>query len=70
LSADVFRVAFVCTGNRFRSPLAAALFRSAAEGLPVEVASAGTLDLGGVGALIHITERLARSATTGSGSCL
>jgi len=38
------RVAFVCTGNRFRSPLAAALLE--AEGLPVEVASLGTLDLG------------------------
>jgi protein-tyrosine-phosphatase len=36
----------VCTGNRFRSPLAAALFTAEAEGLPVEVASLGTLDLG------------------------
>jgi protein-tyrosine-phosphatase len=41
-----FRVAFVCTGNRFRSVLAAAAFRSAADGLPVHVESYGTLDLG------------------------
>jgi protein-tyrosine-phosphatase len=41
-----FRVAFVCTGNRFRSVLAAAAFRSAADGLPVDVESYGTLDLG------------------------
>src|SRR5207247_4853908 len=41
-----FRVAFVCTGNRFRSVLAAAAFGSAAGGLPVHVESYGTLDLG------------------------
>jgi protein-tyrosine-phosphatase len=41
-----FRVAFVCTGNRFRSVLAAAAFRSAVGGLPVHVESYGTLDLG------------------------
>ena len=51
MSGDVFRVIFVCTGNRFRSPLAAALFRAAADGLPVEVSSAGTLELTDVGAL-------------------
>ena len=44
--SEPLRVAFVCTGNRFRSPLAAALFESEAEGLPVEIASLGTLDLG------------------------
>jgi protein-tyrosine-phosphatase len=38
------RVAFVCTGNRFRSPLAAAVFRHDAE-------SFGTLDLDGAPAL-------------------
>src|SRR5207247_4399470 len=41
-----FRVAFVCTGNRFRSVLAAAAFGSAAGGLPVHAESYGTLDLG------------------------
>ena len=44
--SEPLRVAFVCTGNRFRSPLAAALFESEAEGLPVEIASLGTLELG------------------------
>jgi protein-tyrosine-phosphatase len=39
-------VAFVCTGNRFRSVIAEAAFRSAADGLPVRVASYGTLELG------------------------
>ena len=40
-----FRVVFVCTGNRFRSALAAAAFRFAAAQLPVEVDSYGTLDI-------------------------
>jgi low molecular weight protein-tyrosine phosphatase len=44
--SDPLRVAFVCTGNRFRSPLAAALLAAEAEGLAVEIASLGTLDLG------------------------
>lgn len=39
-------MAFVCTGNRFRSVIAEAAFRSATEGLPVSVSSYGTLDLG------------------------
>jgi protein-tyrosine phosphatase len=46
-----FQLVFVCTGNRFRSPLAAAVFRRETEGLPIEVASAGTLELGPVPAL-------------------
>jgi protein-tyrosine-phosphatase len=46
-----FRVAFVCTGNRFRSAMAEAAFRAAAGDLPVEVVSYGTLDVGLVGAL-------------------
>jgi protein-tyrosine-phosphatase len=37
---------FVCTGNRFRSPLAAALFSDAVTTLPVVVRSVGTLDAG------------------------
>ena len=42
------RVVFLCTGNRFRSPLAAAIFEEAAaqHGVPVAVESAGTLDVG------------------------
>jgi protein-tyrosine phosphatase len=45
------RVAFVCTGNRFRSPLAAALLARETESLPVRIASLGTLELGGRPAL-------------------
>ena len=45
-SSTLFRVAFVCTGNRFRSALAAAAFRSVAAHLPVEVDSYGTLEIG------------------------
>jgi protein-tyrosine phosphatase len=45
-SADRFVVVFVCTGNRFRSQLAASLFERATWGLPVEARSAGTLDVG------------------------
>lgn len=46
-----FRLAFICTGNRFRSPLAAAVAADAAAGLPVTVESAGLLELRGAGAL-------------------
>jgi protein-tyrosine phosphatase len=56
----VFNVVFVCTGNRFRSPLAAALMRRAADGIPVEISSVGTLDVGGVGALPEAEEAAAR----------
>jgi protein-tyrosine phosphatase len=45
------QVAFVCTGNRFRSPLAAALLAREAGGLPVRIVSLGTLDLGSKPAL-------------------
>jgi protein-tyrosine phosphatase len=44
----MFRVLFVCTGNRCRSPFAAASFAKLTRGLPVEVESAGTADLGPV----------------------
>jgi protein-tyrosine-phosphatase len=45
-ASETFALAFVCTGNRFRSVIAEATFRSAAEGLPVRVESYGTLELG------------------------
>ncbi len=46
-----FSVAFVCSGNRFRSVIAEAVFASIAEGLPVGVTSYGTLDLAPAGPL-------------------
>ena len=46
VSARELSVAFVCTGNRFRSPIAEALFVRDTEGLPVQTESLGTLDLG------------------------
>jgi protein-tyrosine phosphatase len=58
--SDVFDVVFVCTGNRFRSPLAAAIFREAAAGLPVQVSSAGTLELGPTPPLREAVEAGAR----------
>ena len=44
--SEPLRVAFVCTGNRFRSPFAAALLESETDGLPVEIVSLGILELG------------------------
>lgn len=41
----MFEVVVICSGNRFRSPLAAAVLRRAADGLPVRVRSFGTMDL-------------------------
>jgi protein-tyrosine-phosphatase len=42
---EVFSIAFVCTGNRFRSPLAEAFVQRLTLGLPVTVESFGTLPL-------------------------
>jgi low molecular weight protein-tyrosine phosphatase len=42
---NTFSLAFVCTGNRFRSPLAEAFVRRLTLGLPVTTASYGTLPL-------------------------
>jgi protein-tyrosine phosphatase len=53
---DVFRLAFVCTGNRFRSVLAAALMRRLVGTLPVRVASCGILDLGALPPLAEAVE--------------
>jgi protein-tyrosine phosphatase len=50
--SEPLRVVVLCTGNRFRSPLAAAVLRRATEGLlPVDVSSAGTLEVDGLPAL-------------------
>jgi protein-tyrosine phosphatase len=50
-SNSAFRVVFLCTGNRFRSPLATATLLKATEGLPVEAESFGTVDVGPLGPL-------------------
>jgi protein-tyrosine phosphatase len=44
-SNDEFDVVVICSGNRFRSPIAEAVLRREAEGLPVRVRSFGTMDL-------------------------
>jgi protein-tyrosine phosphatase len=44
-SSDDFDVVVICSGNRFRSPIAEAVLRRKAEGLPVCVRSFGTMDL-------------------------
>lgn len=44
---DLFRIAFICTGNRCRSPYAAKKTEAMTEGLRVEVSSAGTLNAPG-----------------------
>ena len=53
-----FRAVFVCTGNRFRSPLAAGIFRNETARLAadVEVESYGLLELDGTGALHEALE--------------
>ena len=43
--SDDFDVVVICSGNRFRSPIAEAVLRREAEGLPVHVRSFGTMDL-------------------------
>lgn len=42
---DAFSIVFVCTGNRFRSPLAAAFVQRLTLGLPVETESYGTVSV-------------------------
>lgn len=49
--SDRFDIVFVCTGNRFRSPIAAAAFAAAAADHPVRVHSLGMLDMRGAPAL-------------------
>jgi protein-tyrosine phosphatase len=44
MSRSPLEIVFVCTGNRFRSPLAEGLLRASVAGLPVSVRSYGTLE--------------------------
>jgi protein-tyrosine phosphatase len=48
---DAFEVVFLCTGNRARSPLAAALLRQHVTNPYVRIRSAGTIPTGGLPAL-------------------
>ena len=57
---DRFSLVFVCSGNRFRSPLAAAVVRQVTPALPVGLTSVGTLNLDGV-------PPLAEACTVGAG---
>lgn len=50
-TASMFRVVFICTGNRARSATAEEAFRRITAHLPVEVGSAGCLELGAKPAL-------------------
>jgi protein-tyrosine-phosphatase len=51
-----YSIVFICSGNRFRSPLATAFIRQLTRGLPVEVESFGTLDLDAMPALAEAWE--------------
>ncbi|MDQ3662574.1 MAG: hypothetical protein M3454_16285 [Actinomycetota bacterium] len=52
----MFRILFLCTGNRCRSPIAEGFVRARAAPLPVEVSSAGLLDLGPAPALPEVVQ--------------
>jgi low molecular weight protein-tyrosine phosphatase len=55
--SEPLRVVFVCTGNRFRSPLAAAVLRrELGDALPADVFSVGTLRVHGAPALAEAVE--------------
>ena len=51
-----FSVVVICTANRFRSPLAAAVIADRLRGRPFEVTSRGTLDVGRVPPLLLALE--------------
>ena len=42
---DEFDIVVICSGNSFRSPIAASVLRGATDGMPVRVRSFGTLNL-------------------------
>jgi protein-tyrosine phosphatase len=55
-----FEIVVICTGNRFRSPLAESLLRNATGGLPVRIRSAGTMELGSAAVLAEALEAAGR----------
>jgi protein-tyrosine phosphatase len=57
--SGVVSIVLICTGNRFRSPLAEALLRSRAP-IPLDVTSLGLYDLGPVSALDQALETARR----------
>ena len=59
MTPDTFRIAFICTGNRFRSPLAEHVLRRETAGLPVHVESFGLLDTDSAPVLPELEEHAA-----------
>jgi len=55
---DTFDAVFVCTGNQFRSPLAAAVFERETRGRQVRVSSCGTSAIEGSAAFAEAVELL------------
>lgn len=55
-----FAVVLLCTGNRFRSPIAEGLIRSYTAGIPVDVSSLGLAELGPVPPLPEALEEAER----------
>jgi protein-tyrosine phosphatase len=53
---ETFSIVFLCTANRFRSPLAAAVLAQELPGVPVRIASRGTLDVGAMPPLAQALE--------------
>jgi protein-tyrosine phosphatase len=55
-----FQIVLICTGNRFRSPIAEGLLRKLGEGLPLELVSFGTREVGPLPPLTEAFEAAAR----------
>jgi protein-tyrosine phosphatase len=59
---DVFRIALICTGNRFRSPIAEAFLRRDGGELPISLHSYGTRSVGPLPPLPEALEAAAKYA--------
>ena len=69
----MFEIVVICTGNRNRSPIAEASLKEATVGLPVEVSSAGLLDLGETPALpetLEVAGKIGLDITAHRARCL